>query len=164
MDLNLFSLISRHHIHENNYHILWNSVLTYHFPIDLGYGVTLFQTSISGEEVKTNRLMVVKVKKQKRDNIVLVVVIAMHPDDKWLEKAVEELTEIMKEASKRTHLPTVYGIVGSSMFFVYKLEKSGPPEPQCVFGPSNPGCPSSLDYMTNLAAMINEMATRSIQE
>ncbi|GJJ10972.1 hypothetical protein Clacol_005201 [Clathrus columnatus] len=59
----------------------------------------------------------------------------------------------MKEASKKTYLPT--------------LEKFAPlpdPEPQLVFGPSRASDPSSFDYMTGLSAIINELAKRSIQE
>ncbi|GJJ10970.1 hypothetical protein Clacol_005199, partial [Clathrus columnatus] len=105
-------------------------------------------------------MMVVKVEKKKQDNIVLVVVLAM-PDNRQQK---EELAELMKEALKKTKFPTVYGIVGYITSFLYKLEKSGPPEPQLVFGPTGASYPSFLEYMTELTATINEMTTRSIQE
>lgn len=142
-------------VHENKFYMLWNSILGFHFPLIFNYGVAL-HTSVTGTGTK----LVIKVAREE-ESIVLVVGLKKPAEDTLAgrEDLVEELAEDIQECFNETNFSTIYAIGGIGLsFVVYKMDVSGPAEPQLVFDwSSNVTAAKSFDQMTQVAAAIDQM-------
>ena len=79
MAQNLLTLTaSNPDVHENKFYMLWNGILTHHFPIELDYGVSL-QSSVTSTGSQPE-YFVVKVAREVED-IVLVVELKRPAED-----------------------------------------------------------------------------------
>ncbi|THV03157.1 hypothetical protein K435DRAFT_792037 [Dendrothele bispora CBS 962.96] len=153
-------------IHENRFHMLWNSILTFHFPVSFEYGVAP-QTSITGTETKPE-FLVVKVARE-FESIVLVVELKKPSEDTDAghENVKRELVDYIEERFGETQFTTIYAIAGIGLSWsAFRMANYGPPEPELVYGwMSNVTAVKSFELMNELALMIDQMTgtTRDFQ-
>jgi hypothetical protein len=82
-------------IHENRFYMLWNSILTHHFPVAFEYGVAP-QTSVTGTGTRSE-FLIVKVAREE-ETVVLVV---------ELKKPAEDTDTGREEGIDRLHRRTL---------------------------------------------------------
>jgi len=151
-------------IHENKFHMLWNGILNYHFPVTVQYGVAP-QTSVTGLGSKPE-FFVVKVAREE-ESIVLVVELRKPAEDSDAGRTnvKQELTDYIEERFDETEFDTIYAIGGIGLSWsAYKMQKAGSPELECIYGwASNVTSATSFSRLANIARWIDEM-TGTVRE
>ena len=112
MAQNLLELtVNNPDLHENKFYMLWNSILSHHFPIDMDYGIVP-QTSITSTGSKPE-FLVVKIARL-CESVMLVVGLKKLAQDTsgGRNKVKKELVEYIEEWFDETDFPVIYAITG----------------------------------------------------
>jgi hypothetical protein len=119
-------------LYETRFYMLWHTIINYHFPIALDYGVAP-QTSTTATGTK-EMFLIVKVGR-KTDHIVVVVMLKKSTEETKaeMEKVKAELVEFIKGRFSETQYPTIYGIgvIGFS-WTAFKLDGAGSDKPTII--------------------------------
>ncbi len=142
-------------IHENKYYMLYNAILTHHFPLDLEYGIAP-QSSIIG----TGEYLVVKVARE-QESIVLVVEAKkpIHDTPGGRATVKKELIDYIEECLDETIYSTIYGIGCIGLAWVcYKMDRTGSGDPELVYDwTANITSAGAYESMKQLAERIHTM-------
>jgi len=122
------SLLRDPSLDEDGFHMLWNTILNYQFPVELGYGVAR-PVPIPDDDAMPE-LLVVRITDESKH--VVVVARLSKSDDKAPDarnNMTQELVGFIERFAK-TKYPTVYGI--ASMGFSWtalKMDRTDPDQP-----------------------------------
>lgn len=145
-------------LHENKFYMLWNSILSHHFPIDMDYGITP-QTSDTSSKPG---FLVVKIARL-RESVVLVVELKKPEQDTsgGRDQVKKELVEYIEERFDETDFAVIYAIAGIGLSWAaYTMEKPGSQELKAITEWSS-NVTSAWDYtsLAEIASVIHEMTS-----
>jgi len=146
MAQNLLALTaSNPDVHENKFYMLWNAILTHHFPIELDYGVSFVTSTGSRPEY----LVVIKVAHGVEDIVLVVGLKRPAEDSEWGRVNVrKELVDYIERRFDETKIPTIYAIGGIGLSWVaYKMDRACPLDP--FVASSNVTSATSYDAIAN---------------
>lgn len=121
-------------IHETRFYMLWHTIINYHFPLALDYGVA-HRTSITATGTEEMFLIVVKVCRKMDHTVVVVVELKKSTEETKaeMETVKAELVEFIKGRFSETRYSTIYGIgvIGSS-WTAFKVDGADSDKPTII--------------------------------
>ena len=119
-------------LHETKFYMLWHTIISYHFPIDLDYGVAP-ETQITATGTKEMFLIIKAVRKT--DHVVVVVKLKNSAEETKaeMETVKAELVEFIEGRFSETQYPTIYGIgvIGFS-WTAFRVDRAGSDKPTII--------------------------------
>jgi hypothetical protein len=133
MAANLLEEMGRNkNVHESRFHMLWNSILFQHFPLDKQYGIGP-QTSMTGTGTKSE-FIVVKIARA-QEHVVVVVELKKPAEETpaGKENVVKEIVDYIEERFDQTNFPSIYGIAGIGLSWTcFRMDRTGGSDPHIL--------------------------------
>ena len=144
----------------NKFHMLWNAILYYHFPLEKDYGVAP-QTSIAGTSTKPEYLVVKIAREEEHVVVVAEIKKPLEETEAGKEKMMTELVEYIEERFDETKFSSIYGLGGIGLSWTaFRVDRAGSHQP-LVLVPwrSNVTSAWAFDALKAIVSDIHKMTT-----